>query len=42
MHGSADYKRAMVGVFTRRALLAAAARARGAAPTARYAHAVVA
>jgi aerobic carbon-monoxide dehydrogenase medium subunit len=42
LHGAADYKREMVAVFTRRALLAAAARARGAEPVARYAHAVVA
>ncbi|MGH7393703.1 MAG: FAD binding domain-containing protein, partial [Candidatus Rokuibacteriota bacterium] len=42
LHGSADYKREMVAVFTRRALLAAAARARGTEPAARYAHAVVA
>jgi carbon-monoxide dehydrogenase medium subunit len=42
LHGSADYKREMVAVFTRRALRAAGARARGAEPAARYAHAVVA
>lgn len=42
LHGSADYKREMVAVFTRRALRVAAARARGAEPAARYAHAVVA
>lgn len=42
MHGSADYKREMVAVFTRRALGAAAARARGARPAARYAHTVIA
>jgi carbon-monoxide dehydrogenase medium subunit len=42
LHGSADYKRAMVAVFTRRALAAAAARARGLEPAAPYAHAVVA
>jgi aerobic carbon-monoxide dehydrogenase medium subunit len=42
LHGSADYKREMVAVFTRRALRAAAARALGAEPDARYTHAVVA
>ncbi len=42
LHGAADYKREMVAVFTRRALRAAAARARGTEPVARYAHAVVA
>jgi carbon-monoxide dehydrogenase medium subunit len=42
LHGGADYKRAMVAVFTRRALHAAAARARGTESTARYEHAVVA
>jgi len=42
LHGSADYKREMVAVFTRRALRAAAARARGAEPVAHYPHAVVA
>jgi aerobic carbon-monoxide dehydrogenase medium subunit len=42
LHGSAEYKREMVLVFTRRALRAAAARARGTEPTARYEHAVVA
>jgi carbon-monoxide dehydrogenase medium subunit len=42
LHGSADYKREMVAVFTRRALRAAGARARGAEPVARYAYAVVA
>jgi carbon-monoxide dehydrogenase medium subunit len=42
LHGSADYKRDMVAVFTRRALRAAAARARGTEPAARYEHAVVA
>jgi len=42
LHGSADYKREMVAVFTRRALRAAAARARGVEPVARYAYAVVA
>ena len=42
LHGGADYKRAMVAVFTRRALRAAAARARGTESTARYEHAVVA
>jgi carbon-monoxide dehydrogenase medium subunit len=42
LHGSADYKREMVAVFTRRALGAATARARGAQPVARYAYAVVA
>jgi carbon-monoxide dehydrogenase medium subunit len=42
LHGSAEYKREMVSVFTRRALRAAAARARGAEPAARYEHAIVA
>jgi carbon-monoxide dehydrogenase medium subunit len=42
LHGSADYKREMVAVFTRRALRAAAARARGADAGAHYPHAVVA
>ncbi len=42
LHGSADYKREMVAVFTRRALRVAAARARGAEPAAHYPHAVVA
>jgi carbon-monoxide dehydrogenase medium subunit len=42
LHGGADYKREMVAVFTRRALRAAAARARGTESTARYEHAVVA
>jgi carbon-monoxide dehydrogenase medium subunit len=42
LHGSADYKREMVAVFTRRALRVAAARARGAEPAAHYAHAVIA
>jgi len=42
LHGSADYKREMVAVFTRRALRAAAARARGGEGPARYAHAVLA
>jgi carbon-monoxide dehydrogenase medium subunit len=42
LHGSADYKRAMVAVFARRALAVAAARARGTAPAVRYPHAVVA
>jgi carbon-monoxide dehydrogenase medium subunit len=42
LHGGADYKREMVAVFTRRALRAAAARARGTEPAARYEHAVVA
>jgi len=42
LHGSADYKREMVAVFTRRALRAAAARARGAEPPVRYQHAVLA
>src|SRR5262249_62186516 len=40
LHGSADYKRAMVAVFVRRALGIAAARARGAQPAARFPHAV--
>jgi carbon-monoxide dehydrogenase medium subunit len=42
LHGSAEYKRAMVAVFARRALGIAAARARGAEPAARFPHAVVA
>jgi carbon-monoxide dehydrogenase medium subunit len=42
LHGSAEYKREMVAVFTRRALRVAAARARGSKSTARYEHAVVA
>jgi carbon-monoxide dehydrogenase medium subunit len=42
LHGAADYKREMVAVFTRRALRAAAARARGADAGARYPHTVVA
>lgn len=42
LHGSADYKRHMVAVFTRRALRAAVARARGLAADARYPHAVLA
>jgi len=42
LYGSADYKREMVAVFTRRALRAAAARARGVEPVARYQYAVVA
>jgi CO/xanthine dehydrogenase FAD-binding subunit len=42
LYGSADYKRAMVAVFVRRALLVAAARARGGEPVARFPHAVVA
>jgi carbon-monoxide dehydrogenase medium subunit len=42
LHGSADYKREMVAVFTRRALRTAAARARGADAGAQYPHAVVA
>ena len=42
LHGSADYKREMVAVFTRRALRVAVARARGASPTDRYPHAIVA
>jgi aerobic carbon-monoxide dehydrogenase medium subunit len=42
LYGSADYKRAMVAVFVRRALRVAAARARGAEPAVRFPHAVVA
>ncbi len=41
LHGSADYKREMAAVFTRRALDAAAARARGETVTARYAYTVM-
>ena len=42
LYGSADYKREMVAVFVRRALRIAAARARGAEPSERFPHAVVA
>jgi carbon-monoxide dehydrogenase medium subunit len=42
LYGSADYKREMVAVFVRRALRIAAARARGAEPSGRFPHAVVA
>lgn len=42
LHGSADYKREMVAVFVRRALRAAAARARGVAPVAGFPHTIVA
>jgi len=42
LHGSAEYKREMVAVFARRALRVAAARARGAEPSASFPHAVVA
>jgi carbon-monoxide dehydrogenase medium subunit len=42
LYGSADYKREMVAVFVRRTLRIAAARARGAEPSARFPHAVVA
>ena len=42
LYGSADYKREMVAVFTRRALRAAAARARGVEPVTHYQYAVVA
>jgi carbon-monoxide dehydrogenase medium subunit len=42
LYGAADYKREMVAVFVRRALVVAAARARGAEPVARFPHAVVA
>jgi aerobic carbon-monoxide dehydrogenase medium subunit len=42
LHGSADYKRDMVAVFVRRALRAAAARARGAEPATDFPYAVVA
>src|SRR5262249_45964900 len=43
LHGSADYKREMVGVFVRRALRIAAARAHGAAgPEPQFPHAVIA
>ena len=41
MHGSGDYKREMVAVFTRRALRAAAARARGVEPMIGFPYAVV-
>ncbi len=41
LHGSAEYKREMTRVFTRRVLGVAAARAQGAEPHARYAHTVV-
>jgi carbon-monoxide dehydrogenase medium subunit len=40
LHGSADYKRAMVAVFVRRALRAALARARGEELAVRYTYAV--
>ena len=42
LHGSADYKREMVAVFTRRALAVAATRAAGTAAAARYPYTVVA
>jgi len=42
LYGSADYKREMVAVFVRRALRIAAGRARGAEPSGRFPHAVVA
>jgi carbon-monoxide dehydrogenase medium subunit len=42
LHGSADYKREMVAVFVRRALRAAAARARGVEPATGFPYAVVA
>jgi carbon-monoxide dehydrogenase medium subunit len=42
LHGSADYKREMVAVFTRRAMRIAAARARGADTRPAYPYAVVA
>ena len=42
LYGSADYKREMVAVFTRRVLRVAAARARGVEPVAHYQYAVVA
>ena len=42
MHGSGDYKREMVAVFTRRALRAAAARACGVEPMIGFPYAVVA
>lgn len=41
LHGSADYKREMAAVFTRRALDVAGARARGEAVTARYPYTVI-
>lgn len=41
LHGSADYKRDMTRVFVRRALHAAAARARGEEPRASYPYAIV-
>jgi len=42
LHGSADYKREMVAVFTRRALRVAATRARGEEPAVGFPHTVVA
>ena len=42
LHGSADYKREMVAVFTRRALRTAVSRTRGAESSPRYPYAVVA
>jgi carbon-monoxide dehydrogenase medium subunit len=42
LHGSADYKREMIGVFTRRALAIARARAMAGTPAARYPYTVVA
>jgi carbon-monoxide dehydrogenase medium subunit len=41
LHGSAEYKREMTRVFTRRAVAVAARRALGTEPDARYAHTVV-
>jgi aerobic carbon-monoxide dehydrogenase medium subunit len=42
LHGSADYKRAMVAVFVRRALRVTVARARGVEPPTGFPHAIVA
>ena len=42
LHGSAEYKRAMVAVFVGRALRVAVARARGVEPPTGFPHAIVA